>query len=595
MQKIIKVAVLILAGYFLFFLVSWFMLIRQAKEPSAFYPSSTSTNLYYGDTDGSFQLDNLSPVKVMDAFMPEKNRVSMAFNYARECKTVKSIPGTLSMSAQQIAIYEKVASLGASSRDFDGDSQKIRSAIQTHQVLVQEEKNSGLKGQRLLNLVLGVVPEKFEPLVEELRQVGTLISFSVTKTDKTDQYRILMAKRAALEKKRLELVALKRLGGKMEDLLALQQKIFDTANEIQNLGVEIGRFEGQVSLCTVVVALAETGPGPTKMGLAFKAMTWSFWAYLKFWLLIIFGGLVYFALLKTIRKAKILIKTLMAFPGPGSGRKAESHTWAVFLSGCKIFLVFFAVLFLCRWVILFPQSKKSQIYVPETQAIGSPNYAKETPGVGSPGAAVYFEKVGTLTARSRDFDSNEKNLRSLIQEKDIYVQQEINEGLRGVRLLNLVLGVAPDKFDEVVGEMRKIGQEASFQVVRADKTNDYRMLLAKRESLSRNRAELGALKGYGGKMADLLALQEKIFEVEKALQDVGLQISRYETPDGFCAVLLTLKDIGPGPSALALAGRALGWTMAWCFGLLTTLFFILLGLMVLLWLAGKAKPFQNKS
>jgi hypothetical protein len=509
--------------------------------------------------------------------------------------SAKTISGTGLPTAQQIATYEKVASLGATSRDFDGDSQKIRSAIQANQALVQEEKNSGLKGQRLLNLILGVVPEKFEALVGELRQVGTPIFFSVTKTDKTDQYHVLIAQRAALEKKRLELVALKRLGGKMEDLLALQQKIFDIVNEIQNLGVEIGRFEGQVSLCTVVVALAERSPGLTKLGLAFKAMTWSFGAYLKFWLLVIFSGLVFFLLLRAFRKAKILIKAMMAFPGPGSGHKAEGRTWVVFLTGCKIFLVLFVVLFLFRWVILFPQSKKSQVYVPETQATGSPNYAKETPGAGSPGAAAYFEKVGTLTARSRDFDSDDKNLRSLIQEKNIYVQQEKNEGLKGFRLLNLVLGVAPDKFDEVVGELRKIGQEASFQVVRTDKTSDYRTLLAKRESLARNRADLGALKAYGGKMADLLALQEKIFGMEKALQDLGLEIGRYETSGGFCTVLFSFKDIGPGPSSLVLAARALGWAMAWCFGFLATLFFISLGLLALLWLAGKAKAFHSNS
>ncbi len=86
-----------------------------------------------------------------------------------------------------------------------------------------------------------------------------------------------------------------------------------------------------------------------------------------------------------------------------------------------------------------------------------------------------------------------------------------------------------------------------------------------------------------------MRLQEKVFSVESEIQDLEIVLRRYERSTGFCTVLLTLKDVGPGPSWRALLNQAFGWTFEGAVGVLVGLFFILLGVMFLTYLAGQVK------
>jgi hypothetical protein len=288
-------------------------------------------------------------------------------------------------------------------------------------------------------------------------------------------------------------------------------------------------------------------------------------------------------------------RTIRAFmsPFPPTTSKASETT----LGGefAKAFAVFFVVFLLAggiRWMVLYPQSKKSNAFVPPPPAVGSPNYAKEflqSQGKGSKPQISVYEKVGTLTARTRDFDQDEKSLRGSIRSEKAFIQQEKNEGLKGNRLLCLALAVEPMRFDALVEGIKRLGDLASFAVVKTDKTNDYRSLLAKCDSLKKNRDDLLGLQSRGAKVADLLSLQEKVFGVESEIQDLEISIRRYEERTGFCTVLLTLKDVGPGPSWTVLLNRAFGWTFEWSVGALVSVFFVLLGVMFLLWLVNQAK------
>lgn len=301
------------------------------------------------------------------------------------------------------------------------------------------------------------------------------------------------------------------------------------------------------------------------------------------------------------------------------------------MKGILLFAALFAVLFLGRWVVLYQESKKSSIEVPapvyqpavissqvsqavvpepgeddastvryEHKSIAFHNYAKLKGGAAAPvgaakGPEQIYEKVASLAARTRDFDKEEKKVRDAIQASHVMVQQEDNTGLKGYRLLNLTLGVSPDNFDRLVDVLKAAGELVSFQVTKTDKTNDHLALVAKKASLKKNMADLVALKGAGGKMADLLNLQEKIFNLEKEIEDLGIEIGQFEGATGLCTVLLTLKEIGPGPSLLALGFRAFDWTLGTCAALLAWLFFGSLAWLFFLWLVGKAKSIQEEA
>jgi hypothetical protein len=306
-----------------------------------------------------------------------------------------------------------------------------------------------------------------------------------------------------------------------------------------------------------------------------------------------------------------------------------------FIKGILAFAALFALLFLGRWAVLYTESLHANIDVPvpvyqpavvssqevqlngkageddETEkeeaaeppqaaSIAFHNYAKETlpseavPNGGPNGPASApveqtYERVACLASRTRNFDADEKKVRDYIQTNLALVQQEENTGLKGSRLLTLTLGVEPVRFDAVVEALKGAGELVSFQATKTDKTQDHLALAARRASLQKNMAELVALKGTGGKMADLLDLQDKIFRLEKQIGDMGVEISQYEGATGLCTVLLTLKEIGPGPSIWRLAAQAFDWAAGTCLSWLGWIFLVSIGWLVLLWIANKAQ------
>lgn len=153
--------------------------------------------------------------------------------------------------------YEKVAELAATTESFADDRQRVYDAIEQHAGLIQFQQSSGLDERRALHLAVGVDPERFDELVSELRQIGKLASIRIHKLDKTNDYQALQAKRISLEKARDSLIALKGQGGKIEELIRLEERILETEERIQNLGIQLGEFDEENEFCTVKLSLVE--------------------------------------------------------------------------------------------------------------------------------------------------------------------------------------------------------------------------------------------------------------------------------------------------------------------------------------------------
>ncbi len=162
--------------------------------------------------------------------------------------------------------YEKVARLAAGTSDFPQHERALRGSIQQHKAIVQAEESSGLAGRRYLHLSIGVPPQNFEAMLEQVRSIGTLTSIQVNKTDKTNEYKDLNAHRVSLEKSRDALIALKTRSagsGKVDELINLENKILETEENIQKLGVRLGEFDGENEFVTIQFALTEQGAKPT--------------------------------------------------------------------------------------------------------------------------------------------------------------------------------------------------------------------------------------------------------------------------------------------------------------------------------------------
>jgi hypothetical protein len=187
----------------------------------------------------------------------EMNQASVSrskFNYASEKILVPQ--GGAQQAVDQK--YERVADIRASSTDFEADTARIRAIASQAAAVVQSENAYGLAGSRVLSLKLGVVPAAFDQAAEKLKGVGKLLSVTITKTDKTADFRALEAKRLSLEKTRDGLKALRRAGAELADLVALETKILEIEGQIQELGVSLGDFSEANSFCTIEVDLSES-------------------------------------------------------------------------------------------------------------------------------------------------------------------------------------------------------------------------------------------------------------------------------------------------------------------------------------------------
>jgi len=178
-------------------------------------------------------------------------------NYASAKIAVKQNDAVAAAPASFEQKYEKVADIGSTSSRFDDDEKKVRDTISGSQAVIQLERKTGNPGARELYLTVGVKPEKFDAFYNEMLKIGQVLRRSISKTDKTNEFLQLNARRASLEKMRTNLLELRSKGGSIEENIKLQDKILEVENELQTLGVQLGNFDEVNEFCTIRFRLAE--------------------------------------------------------------------------------------------------------------------------------------------------------------------------------------------------------------------------------------------------------------------------------------------------------------------------------------------------
>lgn len=204
--------------------------------------------------------------------------------------------------------YEKTADVTSRSSRFEEDDKAIRAKTAGFKGVIQYEKAFGLKGQRELHLLIGIVPQAFDSFYTEIRKIGDIRAMSVIKEDKTNEYRQLNARKASLEKTLASLQELNSKGGEIGDFVTLHDKILEIESSLQELGVQLGNFNTENEFCTVKFSLYEGHP---KAGISFLqrvkvALEWTVQFYLLCVGITFFIALSSFILLLIIDKLKIM-------------------------------------------------------------------------------------------------------------------------------------------------------------------------------------------------------------------------------------------------------------------------------------------------
>lgn len=254
----------------------------------------------------------LSRTAIGDTLMTSIGGRELLKNYASEKLKVQRGEVTEALSVDQK--YEKVASVVSQTNAFEEDEKKVRDAVKTHSALIQFEQSSGLSGSRRVELAIGVPPDRFDPMVADLKHVGELSSIRIDKTDKTNEYKELKAKRASLEKTRDSLISLKSKGGRIEEFTSLENRILEIDAQIQLTGVQLGEYDQENEFCTVNLALTEkraAGPGISFRHRVLVALAWT----IKYYTFLL--ALLIFATLLTLLVV-ILLQRLNVIPPPAS-------------------------------------------------------------------------------------------------------------------------------------------------------------------------------------------------------------------------------------------------------------------------------------
>ena len=165
-------------------------------------------------------------------------------------------------NVERIRVYERSGQLALATEVFGDDETQVRSAVTVRQALVLNEKSSGLVRERRLVLELGIHPDRFDELMNQLRGIGHLESVSVQQRDRTGEFQRLHAQRQSLQKRHAAILKLRETKNlSIDDTLRLEQRLQDIDKELQTVGVQIGDLLSKESLYHVHVALAEYYPG----------------------------------------------------------------------------------------------------------------------------------------------------------------------------------------------------------------------------------------------------------------------------------------------------------------------------------------------
>ena len=251
-------------------------------------------------------------------FMSENNFAqieNLRKNYASEKFSKSSIAAPQNLPNPQAAStqkFEKTANLNAKSSNFENDEKILRGKVKSYNAVIQYENSNGKKGDRKLDLIIGIQPEKFDTFYLDLQSIGSIKSLSISKTDKTNEYRELNAKKLSLEKTLASLNELKQRGGNISDYVGLHDKILEIEGKMQELGVQLGNFDEENEFCTVRFSLIE-GQGAREISLFYRlkvAFEWTVKYYLMLMVGAAFALIGVFILLLIIDKLGVF-KTLL--------------------------------------------------------------------------------------------------------------------------------------------------------------------------------------------------------------------------------------------------------------------------------------------
>ena len=175
--------------------------------------------------------------------------------------------------------YERIANITSKTVNYDKDIENFDEAVSKHKAVIQTENRRGLAGNRRADFMIGVKPEYFDDMQKAVSEIGRITSSNITKTDKTYEYRQMLAEKDTLERRRESYTELRRLGGTIPELLQLEERIIEVESQIQMQQIGLGEFSDDNALCTINFTIQEGSEISVPLKL-WNALKWTVSFYL---------------------------------------------------------------------------------------------------------------------------------------------------------------------------------------------------------------------------------------------------------------------------------------------------------------------------
>jgi len=209
-----------------------------------------------------------------------------------------------------------------------------------------------------------------------------------------------------------------------------------------------------------------------------------------------------------------------------------------------------------------------------------------------------YEKIAKINARSADFESDEEKLRKSIKENFGIIQYERKTGNVGKRQLQIQVGVPPANFDTLYAVLINIGVTEFKEIIKNDKTNEYLELNARKKSLDKTLNSLIEFKEKNGQIDEFINLENRILEIEKNLQQLGVNLGDFDESNEFCTIQFSLAEVKKTkPTTISFYHRikvAFEWTVAYYFRMVGALFLIIGCTFFLLFAVDKGWSLKNR-
>ena len=192
----------------------------------------------------------------------------------------------------------------------------------------------------------------------------------------------------------------------------------------------------------------------------------------------------------------------------------------------------------------------------------APNNFEPAPGLAQ---SQKYERVATVRSQSERFGDDEKAIKDKIRDFKGIIQYEKNEGNEGSRSMFLQVGVAPVLFDSFYLAMQQYAVVLFRESTKTDMTSEFLQLNAKRLSLEKTQASMLELKKRNASIADLMELENTLLNLEKELQELGVNLGAYDEENEFCTVRITLVEKQPeaGIGLLQRVVDAVEWALCY--------------------------------